>query len=185
MTTNSKTKTTSCSDGAEVWRDIPGYEGRYEASSFGNIRSVDNVVECVTRRTGTVFHKRITGRVKRPTTAKNGYLVVRLGHGETRYVHELVALTYIGERPPKTYICHGDGNRANNALDNLRYDSQSENERDKIRCGGKMKKLTRDDVLAIRAAISAGESRKTLAERYNVSTNTVGNIINGRCFAWL
>ena len=169
----------------EEWRDIPGYEGRYEVSSLGNIRSLDGVVECVTQKTGTVWHKRVKGRIKKPTIAKNGYYVVTLGHGNLRYVHELVALAFFGERPARAYICHGDGNPKNNTVDNLRYDTPAENNRDKLRYGGTMKKLKMDDVLAIRAAAETGEPWKALAKRFNVSSTMIGYIVKRRCFTWI
>ena len=176
--------TTSCPD-REAWRDIPGYEGRYQVSTIGNIRSVDHVINCVMGKTGTAYQKRVKGRLKKPTTAKTGYFVVNLGHADLKYVHELVALAFLGERPAGAYICHGDGNPKNNAVDNLRYDSQSENNRDKLRYGGTMRKLTAEDVQAIREAFGNGENRRDLARRYGVSGTMIGYIVNGRCFKWL
>ena len=176
---------TSWTKPREEWRAIPGYEGRYEVSSLGNVRSLDGIVECVVQKTGTIFHKRIKGRVKTPTIANTGYFVVNLGRSDVRLVHELVALAFIGESPAGTYICHGDGNPKNNAVDNLRYDTQTENNFDKLRYGGKMNKLKAEDVLAIRAAAEAGEPRKALAERFNITTTMVGMIVNRRCFAWI
>ena len=174
-----------CKQHREVWRGIPGYEGQYEVSSLGNIRSLDRITNCLMKKTGTPYQKKVKGRVKKPTVANTGYLVVNLGHNDVKLVHELVALTFLGERPAGLYICHTDGNPRNNSIENLRYDTQSENNKDKIRYGGKMRKLKAESILEIRDAAEAGATRKEIAARFGITTTMVGNIIKRRSFAWL
>lgn len=113
----------------ERWRDVVGYEGLYRVSSHGRVRSLDRITTHGHRRKGQILaqHQR-----------KDGRLSVGMSRGnrkETHYVHQLVALTFLGGRPDGLEVCHGDGNPANNMLENLRFDTHSGNERDKLQHG--------------------------------------------------
>ncbi|MEV0759610.1 NUMOD4 motif-containing HNH endonuclease [Nocardia sp. NPDC050435] len=115
----------------ETWRDIPGWVGYYQASNHGGIRSVPRVVE---QRDGR--RRRITGGIMTPRRAD--YPMVRLrrpGYSETKRVHSLVAAAFLGPRPAGLFTCHGNGNRYDNRIENLRYATQSENEQDKLAHG--------------------------------------------------
>lgn len=110
---------------AEEWRPIPGDAG-YEVSNYGRIRSVDRVVQ-----TQRGFESR-RGRLLKPwVNVQTGYLQVTLGRGRRAAVHVVVAAAFIGPRPEGLAVCHNDGVRTNCALDNLRYDTHSNNVRDK------------------------------------------------------
>lgn len=154
---------TVCS--TETWKDIPGYEGKYQASDMGRIRGPRGI--------------------KKQTINRSGYYVINLGHSNVKYVHSLVALAFYGPPPPKHEIRHLDGKPLNNKLCNITYGTHSENERDKLQYGGKHKKLTAVDIRDIRARYNAGESRKQIAERYSISVQSVWNIGTRRTFAWL
>jgi hypothetical protein len=117
----------------EHWRPIPGWEGIYEASSLGRIRRLDHTITYVTGRT-----QRLKGMVLRSVVRRDGRFEVRLnrdGQGQTRYVHHLVALAFIGPRPPGLDICHNDGDCSNNLPSNLRYGTKSSNMLDAVRHG--------------------------------------------------
>lgn len=167
----------------EGWRDIPGYEGRYQASSEGRIRSLDRIAERVYSRTGTRYEARIKGGLKKLTLDANGYYVVNLGHNDVHYVHELVADTF--RRGTGKEIRHLDGNPLNNRAENLMRGTHSENEKDKVRYGGKMKKLTKENVHEIRELLRLGEPVKNIAKRFNVTETNIGYIKRGAIFAWL
>lgn len=118
----------------EEWRPIPGYEGLYEASSHGRIRSLD-------RRVRTARGDRITrGVVKKPAVKDTGRLQVHLareGRKAPWTVHRLVALTFLGPQPGPGYmVLHWDDDPSNNHVSNLRWGTQSENEHDRVRNGG-------------------------------------------------
>jgi hypothetical protein len=117
----------------EQWRDIPGNPG-YQVSDHGRVRSLDRVV---TYSSGQVHHYK--GRVLRtPLNRQTGYPFVGLhnqGQRQHRYVHSLVAETFIGPRPEGMEVCHSDGDPANNRVGNLRYGTRSDNELDKVRHG--------------------------------------------------
>ena len=117
----------------EQWKPVHGYEGIYEVSSHGRVRSLDRTV---TYSNGQV--RRLKGKVRRTPLNQDGYPRVNLSHqGEdkTRYVHSLVAESFIGARPEGMEICHSDGNKTNNHVANLRFGTSSDNELDKVRHG--------------------------------------------------
>ena len=121
-------KTTS-----ERWLPVNGYEGIYEVSSHGRVRSVDRTV---TYSNGQV--RRYKGKVRRTPLNQDGYPRVNLSHqGEdkTRTVHSLVAEAFIGARPENMEVCHSDGDPTNNHLDNLRYGTPSDNTLDRVKHG--------------------------------------------------
>ena len=119
---------------AERWKPVTGYEGIYEVSSHGRVRSVDRTV---TRSDGRV-HRHKGKLLRTPLSAGGGYPFVKLSnHGKTqvRTVYSLVAETFIGTRPEGMEVCHNDGDRTNNHLDNLRYGTSSDNNLDQLRHG--------------------------------------------------
>lgn len=109
----------------EVWKEIPGFEGYYEASTLGNIRSVDRILNCVW---GKVYPAK--GKQKSISRYKSGYLYVNLYKDHKTYkfqVHRLVAFTFIPNPDNKPCIDHIDGDRTNNKVDNLRWCTHKEN----------------------------------------------------------
>lgn len=172
-------------DKAEVWKDIPGYEGRYQASTAGRIRSVDHRVRVVAH--GTEATRLVRGRILRPGAyERSGHLSVVLGHGAIGSpVHQLVMLTFIGPAPEGCEVCHNDGNPKNNALENLRYGTRSDNIKDVILQGGRWRKLNADDVREIREMLKKGYTGTEIARIFSVSTNCISSIKTGRTFGWL
>lgn len=119
--------------GLPRWRAIPGWEGLYEASRFGQIRSVPRVVRYRDGRVRTYL-----GQMIKPRPVKGGYLSVNLareGCQETHKVHKLVALTFHGAPPPGLEVRHYDGDQKNNRATNLIYGTRSENIHDQVRHG--------------------------------------------------
>lgn len=114
----------------EEWRPIVGYEGAYEVSNLGRMRSLPREV-AAGQRGGTRI---VPGRMLKTPLGRNGYRQVTL-RKQTFMVHTLVALTFIGPRPNGYEICHNDGNGDNNAASNLRYDTVSANRLDTVTHG--------------------------------------------------
>lgn len=165
----------------ETWQAIPGFP-LYEASSLGRIRSLDNLVKA---HQGFRLRK---GKVLTPVKHHTGYIIYTLHNGKQHaaFGHRLVALAFLGERPDGCVICHKDGDRANNALVNLRYDTQSANERDKLQHGTYQQdeknpraKLTRPEIVAMRLERAAGEPLKSLALRYGFRAGHISKICTG------
>ena len=168
---------------AEVWKDIPGYEGRYQVSDHGNVRSVDREVTCISA-SGIATVRRVPGRTLKPYINKyggRGHLFVSLGkYTVPQPVHQLVLLAFVGPCPEGMEVCHGDGDPTNNRLDNLRYDTRSENIMDIYRVGGKVKKLTLEDIREITRLLARGISGASIARQYDVTRTTISKINTGR-----
>lgn len=173
---------------AEIWKDIPGYEGKYQASTEGRVRSLDRIIS-VAYPYGKI-DKALKGRILRPGRfTKSGHLSVNLGGGSSaparmHPVHQLVALTFLGPRPEGCEVCHNDGNPGNNAVSNLRYDTRSENDKDILRCGGKTAKLSLEDVDRIRELYASGMRCIEVAKLYGISKSSAERIKTGRTFGW-
>ena len=118
----------------EVWKPVPGYEGRYEVSDQGRVRSLDRVVTQISRW-GTPYTSNRKGRVLRPGPSNFGHLSVVLGRRNTKMVHDLVLRAFIGPPPDMHECCHNNGDPADNRLENLRWGTRSENIMDSVRQG--------------------------------------------------
>lgn len=112
----------------ELWKDILDYEGLYQVSNTGRVRSID-------RETTQLGHKNIYTRIIRGQEIKqrkinSGYCIVRLckdGVCKAVTVHRLVAIAFIGNKGSEFQVNHKDGNKNNNCVDNLEWCTQSEN----------------------------------------------------------
>lgn len=104
----------------EIWKSINGYEGFYEVSNLGNVRSVDRISN------GRTY----SGRVLLKGLNKKGYEQVTLSKGDkqkTKSVHILVGIAFIPNPDNKPQINHKDGVKTNNNIDNLEWNTNSEN----------------------------------------------------------
>ena len=114
----------------EKW--VPtGYEG-YTVSSFGRVRSYWKVTR---RKSGPVLES-TPRKILRATRNSAGYYQVGLYEKSKRYtlsVHRLVAQAFLGSCPDGMEVCHCDGDRTNNEVENLRYDTTLENQRERWR----------------------------------------------------
>lgn len=115
---------------SEVWKEIPGYGGVYQASSLGRIRSLPRL---------SVNGKSLQGRILRQSDRPRDYRSVNLypdGRHETRLVHQLVCAAFHGARPDELpHTRHLDGNPSNNVPENLRWGTGRENSLDSVRHG--------------------------------------------------
>jgi hypothetical protein len=107
----------------ERWKDIDGYEGLYQVSDLGRIKSLKrNVI----RNSDSYKKHKLSVRLKirKPSKHSSGYLRISLskkGVVKYYYVHVLVAKAFIGKKPKRNDVDHKDCNRENNKLSNLRY----------------------------------------------------------------
>lgn len=121
----------------EIWLPVVGYEGLYEVSNLGNVRSVDRVVS-VRNRWGDVSERRYTGKMLTACASGSGHLVVALyrqGVRTTPNVHRLVLAAFVGPCPDGMECCHWDDDPTNNRLENLRWDTPRANQLDAVRNG--------------------------------------------------
>lgn len=109
------------------WRDIPGYEGFYQVSDAGDVRSLDREIS-----NGRGVYVQPGQPIAQHTAAK-GYRAVGLnrdGRYRRKLVHRLVMSAFVGEDARQ--VRHRNGNPADNRLPNLRYGTNSENQQDSV-----------------------------------------------------
>jgi hypothetical protein len=148
---------------------------------------------CVTRD-GRVFIELNKGLKELSQRETHGYRSVRIrengGDWKWRKVHRLVAITFMPKPndSDNLEVCHINGKRDDNRLENLKWDTRKGNIADRKQYdpnwrGNYIKrKLTAEDVEQIRNDINAGIPGNEIAKRWNISIFHVSNIKNGR--AW-
>ena len=113
----------------EIWKDIPGFEGCYQASTLGRIRSLDRTITRGASARRGPYKAKLKGRILTQVTGIQGYQFVPLGKESTsRRVHQLIAKTFIENPENKPMINHIDGNVKNNQVDNLEWCTNKENQ---------------------------------------------------------
>jgi hypothetical protein len=111
----------------EIWKDIPGYEGLYQASSLGRIKTVEGKVTSNRRYSKRVWKSRIMkGRGDNYSTGRRVSLW-KDGKVKDFLVARLVAITFLGEPLQGYTVNHKDGDRMNNQIDNLEWLSRGDN----------------------------------------------------------
>jgi len=173
----------------EFWKDIKGYEGFYQLSNFGNIKSVNR---CIIRSNGR--KQTFKGIKLSPSMSKIGYYVIALqkkGYIKRHYIHRLLAQTFIQNIDNKPYINHINGIKSDNRLENLEWCTHFENMLHSRLIGLNMvigqkgenhsqSKLTNNQVLEIKNKLKSGARGFELAKEYNVSQSTICGIKNKR-----
>lgn len=175
----------------EEWRPIPGYEGVYEVSNEGRVRSLNRVfIRADGQRQGW------RGRVLSSTLVGRGYPSVMLLHGVRRPIHILVCTAFHGPRPSAVHqVAHGDGDPTNNRAGNLRWATPAENSADAVRHGTSPlvrgghgegngnAHLTWETVEAMRTEWDSGSvTQAALAAKYGLGKSQVHNIVRRK--AW-
>ena len=180
----------------EVYKDIKNYEGYYQVGNLGNVRSLDRIVPHKTKG----FLK-LKSRILKPSFSRDGYKkVVLQKEGMVRYfrINRLVADAFIPNPENKPCVNHKDGDKLNNNVDNLEWNTVQENNDHAWKIGlfgestiNKMKKnnsgegnpshkLTKENVLNIRELHSNGMLQKDIAIKYSLNSSTVSSIVNNK-----
>lgn len=170
----------------EMWLAIPGWDGFYEVSNFGRVRSHAREIQ----RRGHTYRKPST--ILRPRL-NNGYLIVSLVDRDrspaatTRTVHRLVCEAFHGPHKPGNVAAHLDGVKTNNSPENLAWVTQSVNLSHRVEHGTMplgeshyRSVLTNSDVVGIRAS---DLSCAKMAKIYGVSPATIADVKTGRTWA--
>jgi len=168
----------------EEWRDVVGFEGFYQVSSLGRVRSVDRVVR------DSFGHNRLRrSRMLSPAIDKYGYYKLHISKDNIRShftVHVLVARAFIGDRPDGLQVNHINGVKTDNRPENLEYVSGSRNIVHAQDMGLKpvgsrcwQAKLSESDVSTIKALIRQGVNIIEIADRYGVVKQTISSIKQG------
>jgi hypothetical protein len=183
----------------EIWKDIPEYEGFYQVSNIGNIKSLDRYVEV--NRKGGLFYTKKEGRTILPNIDRYGYKKLNLYHNKynrkTFTVHRLVAIAFIPNPENYDQINHIDGDKLNNHVDNLEWCNAKQNHTHAVKNGlidfskfnfNPQKGedhgnsiLTEKEVLSIRNDYKKGSgSYYDLSIKYNTSKPNIADIIKRR-----
>lgn len=171
----------------EVWADVVGYEGLYKVSSLGRVASQPRSFVKATGMPCTV-----RGKVLKTYTLPSGYETIDLrkdNAAKVFYIHRLVLEAFAGKPLPSHEACHENGKRGDNRLCNLRWDSRSNNHKDKAKhgtapwgenCG--TAKLNAAQVMAIR---NDSRPSSAVAADYGISFSHVCSIRRRKNWAHL
>jgi hypothetical protein len=121
---------------SEVWKAVPGYEGKYEVSDQGRVRSLDRIVEAK-NQTGKVYYCHYKGRILKVYNNSSGYFALCMA-GKMFLLHRLVAKVFIPNSNNLPEVNHKDENKHNNRVDNLEWCTRRYNANygtGKVRCG--------------------------------------------------
>lgn len=185
------------SEKVEIWKPVLGFEGSYEVSSLGRVKTLSRTI---VRSDGVSIP--LPEKIMKPRTHTNGYLVVSLwqkGKQKKHYVHRLVAscfcFPFVGIQ-----VNHKDLTRNNNEYENLEWVTNSENAMHASAHGRlhaatnpkrssssnknwscvtnprKRQKLTPEKVLNIREDVRSGKAHRAIARAYGISKTAVGSI---------
>ena len=116
----------------EKWLPVVGYEGVYDVSDQGRVRSLSRVTIRANGAPQTIRGKLIEGHDFR------GYRQINVSKGgikKLKFIHQLVVEAFVGPGGPGEEVCHSDGQRANNHAANLRWGTRSDNVQDMLRHG--------------------------------------------------
>ena len=163
----------------EIWLPIQGYEGLYEVSNTGLVRSVDRIV------IDKGHPSRRKGKYLSLDPNNKGYCKVWLwkdGQEKRILVHRLVAMAFLPcDEPESMVVNHLDGNPLNNNVSNLEWCTQGENLAHGYRRTGRLgnnSKLDANSVREIREAYAQGKYQRDIAAEYGICDSLVSMIVN-------
>lgn len=168
----------------EVWRDVVGYEGLYQVSNLGRVKSLDRLINGRCSGHKTKFEERIL----KTFTNKKGYYRVGLVKNRKQikyFVHRLVAIAFIPNPENKPYINHKDETPYNNNVNNLEWVTPKENsnygtliERSAKSHSKPIKFIYRDDTYEV------WESQTALAREFKIEKSGINMVLKGRIKAY-
>ena len=171
----------------EIWKAIPGYDGYYQVSNMGRVRSMGGWCGTAKRRPA----------LRAISLTRDGYEKVRLNHGgldKTCRIHRLVAEAFVPNPDGKTTVNHIDGNKRNNCADNLEWADRHEQLAHayfhslKKPASGSLNgnaKLTAEQVREIRRDYvrqSKEYGTVALARKYGVTNRVIGLVVRGLAY---
>lgn len=166
----------------EIWKDIPSFEGLYQASNLGRIRSIKHYDK---------MHRLWEGKILTPQfDGKQNYLHISI-KGKPYQIHRLVAKTFLPNPNNYPEVNHKDENKTNNCVENLEWCTHKYNNNYGNKLISKKGenhhncKLTKRNVIDIRTRFKNGEKQIKLAKEYNISKSQISSLITGRTWGWL
>lgn len=170
----------------EIWADIPDYEGLYQVSNMGRVRSLDRLV-----KGAKGLDYRIKGKITKKSKNHLGYIKVRLHKDGVRKefsLHRIVAFSFVLNLQSKKEVNHIDGNKLNNSASNLEWCTRSENMKHAFKTGlvsnkgenAPGSKLSNTDIFFIRSSI---DGCVKLSKVFNVTPATISSIKKRKSWA--
>lgn len=175
----------------ESWKPVVGYEGLYEVSDHGRVRSLNRTVQT------TRGPWRYRGKEIALCEDRKRYLWVSLyrpgASPKVGKAHRLVAEAFIGPCPPGNILCHSDGDVQNNHVRNLRWDTPQSNSADMIAAGNSTRGQKAHNVVLTEAIVREARVRwiprkvsaAMLAREYGVNEGTLKSALRRQSWAWL
>lgn len=175
----------------EIWKSVDGYEGLYEVSNLGKVRSLDRVIADMSEKWDKERTRFFKGKVLSARAHTNGYLRYQLfdrnRNGTDFYAHRLVAKSFIDNHDNRPEINHIDGNKKNNIKENLEWISRKGNINHAFKTGlnhGTPKttrevKLRIEDISIIKKRYSDCGNMSQVAREYRVSMQTIMRVVKG------
>lgn len=158
----------------EIWKDIPGYEGAYQASNKGRIKRLESVVEVNSH----IYRRTVPAHICKQYPQRNGYVAVNLFKGGAQKrcnVHRLIAVTFIPNPECLPQVNHKDENKTNNCIENLEWCSAQYN----INYGDRTRRMSYTQGKRVRVTNKqSGESRIFL--KIQDAVNELNIPLNGR-----
>lgn len=155
----------------EIWKPVVGYEGLYDVSNTGRIRTYYQ------HSRGRKI-KDTPQRIVKQSRGDFGYLLFKLaknGNSSTQKIHRIVLTAFVGPCPPGMECLHLDGNSSNNNLSNLKWGTHTEN-MSLVKSGAK---ITPEDVIKIRKYRTSGLSYPAIARLFPISRHEISYIVRG------
>ena len=168
----------------EVWLDVKGYEGKYQISNKGRVKSLERIV-----KNGKTTTRVVKERILKLTNTEFGYYSITLVPRPERtfFVHRLVMANFVGVSSLE--VNHIDGVKTNNNLENLEYVTSKGNKEHAIKIGlfdlknenHPHVKLTQTQVKEIKDLYSQGNiTQRKLSDMFNVSNQHISKIVNNK-----
>jgi hypothetical protein len=161
----------------EVWAPIKGYEGLYEVSNFGEVKSLERTITPRNAKKSYVIEEQLL----KPGINSTGYKTVclcRQGKCKTFKVHALVASSFLGPKPDKQIVRHGFKGKLNNSVENLSYGTFKDNEYDKIRDNTSNHVLPTEKILEMRKIYNENQlTIYQLSKLYELDPSRVRKIV--------
>lgn len=173
----------------EKYVDIKGYEGLYQVSNYGNVKSLERRTKVVYGE--TTYYRRHKSCILKPVKSTNGYLKVTLADEynvkREHSIHRLVALHFLEYRQDLV-VNHIDGNKENNHIENLElvtiYENNDHALYNELNIGSS--KLNHNDVKEIRRLYATGNyTYQQLAEKYNMTYGSIYNIVKYKTWKFI
>ena len=130
--------------GDVMWKSVVGYEGLYQISSNGQVKSLDRTEVC-----SSGLKRKRAGRALKQDVARNGYKRVCLskdGQTKQHLTHRLVSSAYLANDKQLTQVNHKDGDKSNNHINNLEWMTYSENHKHAYRKLGREPKFNKESL---------------------------------------